>query len=61
VRVVLANFAISLFYNSIGLFFAFRGDLSPLVAAILMPLSSITAVAFTTLTIRALARRQRML
>jgi Cu+-exporting ATPase len=61
VRVVLANFAISLFYNSIGLFFAFRGDLSPLVAAILMPLSSITAVAFTTLTIRAFARRQRML
>jgi P-type Cu+ transporter len=61
VRVVLANFAISLVYNGIGLFFAFRGDLSPLIAAILMPLSSITAVAFTTMTIRALARRRRML
>jgi Cu+-exporting ATPase len=61
VRVVLANFAISLFYNGIGLLFAFRGDLSPLVAAILMPLSSITAVAFTTMAVRTLARRREML
>jgi P-type Cu+ transporter len=58
VRVVLASFAISLVYNGVGLYFAFRGELSPLVAAILMPLSSITVVAFTTLTVRFLARKR---
>jgi Cu+-exporting ATPase len=58
VRVVLASFAISLVYNGVGLYFAFRGELSPLVAAILMPLSSITVVAFSTLTVRFLARKR---
>jgi Cu+-exporting ATPase len=35
---------ISLVYNLVGLGFAFSGLLTPLVAAILMPLSSITVV-----------------
>lgn len=39
-------FAISLLYNITGLGFAIAGLLSPLVCAILMPLSSITVVAF---------------
>ena len=43
------SFAISLAYNIVGLSFAITGHLSPLVAAIIMPLSTITIVSFVTL------------
>ncbi|MDK2910590.1 MAG: P-type Cu+ transporter [Bacteroidales bacterium] len=46
--VVRASLLISLIYNIIGLSFAARGLLSPLIAAILMPASSVSVVAFTT-------------
>lgn len=42
-------FLFSLFYNLIGLGFAISGHLAPVVAAILMPLSSISIVIFTTM------------
>jgi Cu+-exporting ATPase len=42
-------FIYSIFYNIVGLFFALRGELSPVVAAILMPISSITIVLFVQL------------
>jgi P-type Cu+ transporter len=38
------SFLVSLIYNSIGLSFAIRGDLQPIIAAILMPLSSVSVV-----------------
>jgi len=41
------TFAISFFYNIIGLSFAVTGNMSPLFAAIIMPLSSISVVVFT--------------
>lgn len=44
--VVYASFAISLAYNAVGLTFAARGALSPMISAILMPVSSVTVVAF---------------
>ncbi|KAA0992994.1 heavy metal translocating P-type ATPase [Dyadobacter aurulentus] len=47
-RIIKQSFAISLLYNIAGLSFAVTGALSPVIAAILMPLSSITIVAFTT-------------
>lgn len=47
--IVKITFVISFLYNIIGLSFAITGNLSPLVAAILMPISSISVVAFTTL------------
>ncbi|UCH10608.1 MAG: heavy metal translocating P-type ATPase metal-binding domain-containing protein [Fidelibacterota bacterium] len=47
--VILASFGISFIYNLAGLSFAVAGLLTPLVAAILMPASSITVVAFATL------------
>ena len=56
-RVVFAAFGISFAYNIVGLSFAVTGLLTPLVAAILMPLSSITTVGFITLAINALARK----
>ncbi|WHF50596.1 heavy metal translocating P-type ATPase metal-binding domain-containing protein [Chryseobacterium gotjawalense] len=49
VKIVKFTFGISLFYNVIGLSFAVTGHLSPLVAAILMPISSISVVIFTSL------------
>ena len=46
IKVVLASFALSVLYNAVGIFFAARGVLSPMICAILMPLSSVTVVAF---------------
>ena len=40
------SFALSLLYNVVGLLFAISGNLLPLVAAIIMPLSTITIVSF---------------
>lgn len=48
VRVIAACFALSFAYNLVGLSFAAAGKLSPLVSAILMPLSSITVVVVAT-------------
>ena len=42
------SFALSLLYNVVGLSFAVTGNLLPLVAAIIMPLSTITIVSFVT-------------
>jgi Cu+-exporting ATPase len=55
-RVVIASFVISFLYNVIGLYFAVTGQLAPVVAAILMPLSSISVVLFATAASRSLAR-----
>jgi len=57
-KVIKASFFISLTYNIIGLSFAVSGKLSPIVAAILMPLSSITVVSFVTLSISILAAKK---
>ena len=56
-RVVIWSFIISFAYNIGGLSFAVAGWLTPLVAAILMPLSSITVVLFTTLAINFWAKK----
>lgn len=48
---------ISFVYNVVGLSFALTGLLSPLVAAILMPVSSISVVLFTTITINLYVKR----
>lgn len=47
-RIIQISFVISLLYNAVGLSFAVQGTLSPVVAAILMPMSSITIILFTT-------------
>ena len=48
VGIVRISFAISLLYNLVGLSYALSGHLSPVVAAILMPVSSVSVVAFAT-------------
>lgn len=47
--IVLTAFALSLLYNIVGVSIAVQGLLSPVIAAILMPLSSVTIVLFTTI------------
>ena len=49
VKTIKMSFALSLLYNAVGLSFAISGLLSPLAAAILMPLSTITIVSFVTI------------
>ena len=43
------SFVVSLLYNVVGLFFALTGKLSPLFAAVIMPMSAITIVSFVTI------------
>ncbi|GAA5222386.1 heavy metal translocating P-type ATPase [Membranihabitans marinus] len=45
-RILYGGFVIAALYNGIGLYFALKGLLSPLFAAVLMPLSSITIVVY---------------
>lgn len=51
------GFIISFFYNAIALSFAVGGYLTPLIAAILMPISSISVVLFSTLAVNWVARK----
>ena len=46
-RIVMASFTISILYNIVGNYYAVQGDLTPLIAAILMPASSITILLVT--------------
>ena len=59
-NIIFASFTISFLYNIIGLSFAVQGVLSPVVAAILMPVSSITIVIFTTGMVRLFASLKKM-
>lgn len=52
IRLIWTAFIISFLYNVIGLSFAVTGNLEPVVAAILMPISSISIVIFATLSTR---------
>jgi Cu+-exporting ATPase len=61
VKVIHMSFVISILYNVIGLFFAVQGLLSPLMAAVLMPMSTITIILFTTLAARFYARKNKLL
>ena len=49
-------FAISFTYNAIALSFAVTGNLTPIVAAILMPVSSISVVSFSTAAVNLISK-----
>ncbi len=55
--IIKISFVISFLYNIIGLLFAITGNLSPIVAAILMPVSSISVVLFATLATNFVAKK----
>jgi Cu+-exporting ATPase len=56
-RIVIAGFCLSFIYNVVGISFGASGQLTPLISAILMPLSSVSVVAFATFTTYMFARR----
>lgn len=60
VKVVHISFVISSIYNVIGLSVAVTGELSPLFAAILMPLSTATIIAFTSLATHYMAKKHQI-
>jgi P-type Cu+ transporter len=50
--IVFIALGLSLLYNLVGLSFAMTGHLTPLVSAILMPISSVTVVVFVTMMVK---------
>ena len=56
-KIIKLSFGLSFLYNLVGLYFAVTGQLEPVVAAILMPLSSISIVVFTTVMTNILGRK----
>lgn len=57
IQIIKMSFGLSLCYNIVGLYFAVTGQLQPVIAAILMPLSSISIVLFTTLMTNGMGRK----
>ncbi|MBD8487145.1 heavy metal translocating P-type ATPase metal-binding domain-containing protein [Echinicola sp. CAU 1574] len=57
-RVIISSFVISFFYNLLGVTLAVQGMISPVVCAIIMPLSSISVVLFTTLAVNYFAMKR---
>lgn len=57
IKIINWAFLLSLSYNLIGLSFAVTGHLKPVVAAILMPLSSISIVVFTSIASHLFSRK----
>jgi len=55
--IVMTSFVLSIVYNIIGLYFAVQGNLSPMIAAILMPASSLCIFLVTFGASNLLARR----
>lgn len=51
-------FVISFLYNAVALEFAITGNLTPLTAAILMPLSSISVVGFSSIAVNVVAKQK---
>lgn len=56
--IVIISFLISFFYNIIGLSLAVQGLLSPVYAAILMPISSVSVVGFVSLAVWAIYKNK---
>jgi P-type Cu+ transporter len=60
VKVIITSFSISFIYNIAALFIAIEGMLTPIVAAILMPVSSISVVVFSVVATNFLAKRKKL-
>ena len=59
-RTIYMSFGLSLLYNIIGLSFAVTGNLLPIVAAVIMPLSTITIISFVTMVSNLFARQSKI-
>ncbi|SEQ04808.1 heavy metal translocating P-type ATPase [Flavobacterium urocaniciphilum] len=59
-KIIYMSFGLSLLYNAVGLAFALTGKLSPLFAAIIMPMSAITIVSFVTVLSKVYGKKVRI-
>ena len=59
-KIVIASFILSIVYNIIGLYYAVQGNLSPIIAAILMPSSSLSILLLTYGSSSLVARRLKL-
>jgi len=60
-KIIILSFIISFIYNLVGISIAVQGTLSPVIAAILMPVSSISIVVFTTVSTNFIAKKRGLL
>ncbi len=58
IKIIITSFAVSFVYNLVALEIAFRGLLEPIIAAVLMPVSSISVVLFSVLLSNFVAKRR---
>lgn len=58
--IIWVTFIVSIIYNVIGIYFAVKGDLSPMIAAILMPSSSFSILLLTYGTSNLLAKKWKL-
>lgn len=61
VKIIHLSFCIAICYNIIGISFAIQGKLSPLIAAILMPLSTVTIILFSSISTHIQAKKHNLL
>ena len=57
INVIKVSITLSFLYNLVGLYFAVTGQLSPIIAAILMPLSSVSIIVFATVCTNIIGRK----
>ncbi len=55
--IIKISFVLSFLYNLIGMYFAVTGKLSPIIAAVLMPISSISVVIFVTISTNYISKK----
>ncbi len=60
IKTIKFSFLIAGSYNLIGVYFAVQGNLSPLTAAVLMPLSTITILTFASISTRYHAKTNKL-
>lgn len=60
IKIIKCSFVIASIYNLIGVYFAVQGALSPLTAAVLMPMSTVTIITFTNVANRYFARKNNL-
>jgi Cu+-exporting ATPase len=59
-KIIIGSFILSILYNIVGVYFSVTAQLSPLVAAILMPASTFSIIIFTYTTSLVMARYRRL-
>jgi Cu+-exporting ATPase len=59
-NLIVASFVISILYNIVGIYYSVQGRLQPVLAAILMPASTISIVLFTTVITGFVAKKMKL-